>query len=804
MTPRLALVFLGAIVVPASDVSAQNRAGGGRPGGGRFQMPDPVMVALDANLDRELSAEEMAGAAAALAELDKNGDGNITTDELTPQDQGGRGRGPGFGGMMRMSPILSALDLDGDGELFEDEVTDASVALARLDEDGNGRLTGAEIATSFGGFGGFGGARGGRAGFGSGPGGRGGFDPGGGATVTLEPSEVEFNDGAAEIPDRDTFRELSYQGADVLIDIGLTGLEFVKFTVTGVGTDDTKIYFVNTETHRAHMMFAAAVGIPGGGLSGGSGQMRGVLTYRPLLTSPTGSPGLYTFEFEPFDSFSFDWVRTAYELLGHFAPIVEGNLAYYPLEAAIARYEEERAQYEAEDLPVFFSEDVYRDIAFLPLHHAAGFGRLRLMTHGERPGVRDIVIYPTLPNEMPRVAGIITGARQTPLSHVNLRAIQDDVPNAFIQNASDLSSIRNLIGKYVRYEVMADGYDLREVSAGEVEEHFASLRPSNTQVPPRDLSVTNIRSLDVVGFADAPSVGVKSANLSAMRKFGLPEGAVPVGLAVPFFYYDTFMRHNDLYVMAAQMMEDAGFRSDASTREAALEKFQDAVENGSMPESLRRALGAAQSAFGGAPIRARSSTNNEDLPGFSGAGLYESFTHRPDEGHLEKSIKQVYASLWGFRAYEERDFYRIDHMATAMGVLLQLSVSDERANGVAVTEDIVYQTANQGIHLYYVNAQLGENLVTNPENQAIPEEILLAPRNPRSDQLIQSSSLVPAGTQILSDDIRLQLRRYLRVIHKEFQTLYEAPEDQPFAMEVEFKVLQDGRLSVKQARPWVY
>ena len=172
MTPRLALVFLTAIMVPVSGVSAQNRAGQGRPGG-RFQMPDPVMEVLDADLDSELSAEEVAGAAAALAELDKNGDGNLTTDELTPGDpsgRGGRGRGAGFGGMMMMSPVMSALDLDGDGELFDDEVTDAALSLARLDKYSNGRLTGDEITPSFGGFGG---GPGGRGRIGRGPGGRG-------------------------------------------------------------------------------------------------------------------------------------------------------------------------------------------------------------------------------------------------------------------------------------------------------------------------------------------------------------------------------------------------------------------------------------------------------------------------------------------------------------------------------------------------------------------------------------------------------------------------------------------------------
>ena len=89
----------------------------------------------------------------------------------------------------------------------------------------------------------------------------------------------------------------------------------------------------------------------------------------------------------------------------------------------------------------------------------------------------------------------------------------------------------------------------------------------------------------------------------------------------------------------------------------------------------------------GTPMRCRSSTNNEDLPGFNGAGLYDSYTHRPDEGHIAKTIKQVWASLWTYRAFEERDFYRVDHLQTAMGVLVHPNYDDELANGVARHEE---------------------------------------------------------------------------------------------------------------------
>ena len=137
---------------------------------------------------------------------------------------------------------------------------------------------------------------------------------------------------------------------------------------------------------------------------------------------------------------------------------------------------------------------------------------------------------------MPRVAGVITGVRQTPLSHVNLRAIQDKVPNAFITKAWENSSIAPLIGKYVYYKVNADGFEIREATLKEVETHFTDLRPSEVQRPERDLSVKRIFPLDDIGFTDAARFGVKTANLATLRTFGFPEGTVPNGFGIPFYF----------------------------------------------------------------------------------------------------------------------------------------------------------------------------------------------------------------------------------------------------------------------------
>ena len=64
-------------------VFAQQRQG--PPGGPGGTPPKPPMEsALDVNGDSVISAEEIANAPAALGQLDKNGDGQLTTDELRP------------------------------------------------------------------------------------------------------------------------------------------------------------------------------------------------------------------------------------------------------------------------------------------------------------------------------------------------------------------------------------------------------------------------------------------------------------------------------------------------------------------------------------------------------------------------------------------------------------------------------------------------------------------------------------------------------------------------------------------------
>ena len=613
---------------------------------------------------------------------------------------------------------------------------------------------------------------------------------------------VPFHDGAVAIPDRETFEALSYKGRDVPYHRHLQDLEFVKFYIIGLSADNMGVYFMNTETHRTHPDFGDAIGLWEDPLWE-QGYMGGEIIYHPNVVAPDGSLGVYRYQFQPMDAYTFGYVSRSYEALATSMPLLDDNLAYYPMpRRALPLYHRERALYDDSRINVVLREDILPDVPFIPLNVGEGYGFLRLMSLEERPDPRDVVIYETLPNELSRVAGIITTVPQTPLSHVSLRAVQDGVPNAFIRDALDNGDIDDLIGTYVRYSVTADGYSIRAATPAEVEAYFAASRPPGTQTPERDLTVTQITDLDDIDFDDWNAFGVKAANVAVLRTLGFADGTVPDGFAVPFYFYDEFMKHNGFYDEVEEMLADPEFQSDHDAQEKELKKLRKKIKKGATPDWIIDALEEMHATYPeGQSLRYRSSTNNEDLQGFSGAGLYDSKTQDPEETEedgIDKSIKGVWASLWNFRAFTEREVHRIDHMATAMGVLVHPNYSDELANGVAVSFDPIYGTEGS----YYVNTQLGEDLVTNPDAHSVPEEILLDLSG--SYTTLATSNQAPGGQLLMSDAQIGQLRQHLQDIHDHFEGLYDPGPDEPFAMEIEFKITSDDVLSIKQARPWVF
>ncbi len=608
---------------------------------------------------------------------------------------------------------------------------------------------------------------------------------------------IEVENGLVMIDSFSTFEELSVKKDVVQWSEFLNGKEFAKYIIVDFFTKP-KIFFINSNNHDLHEDFANEVGID----YLGDHVKKGQIMYHPTIASNNGTDGVFAFNYSNGHPQDFDIVQTTFELLSSNMPFLENNLSYFITDLNKDQYEEDKDFFEDSRVPILLETDVYEDVDYWPLNRAEGFGFFRKMALEELPGQKDIVLYETLPNSLPRVGGIMTSVIQTPLSHVNLRAIQDGLPNAFIRDPLAIDSIADLLDHYIYYKVESDAYFIREATLEEVNDWYEDLRPENVQIPPLNLNYKDILPLDDITFTMSDGFGAKCANIATMQNFDFPDGTIPDGFGVPFYFYQEFMAYNDFMDEAKDMIKDPDFVSERVIRNEELKKFRKKIKAADMPNWMLNELADMHASFpAGTSVRCRSSSNNEDLAGFNGAGLYDSKTQHPDEGHISKSIKQVFASLWNLRAYEEREFYRIDHFVASMGVLCHPNYNNEKANGVGVSVDPLYGTDST----FYLNTQVGEELITNPETNSRPEEILLDRELGIGAGyiVIQHSNLVTSDSTILSEQHLAQMRDYLSVIHQEFETLYDAVDNETFSMDIEYKITSENQLIIKQARPWV-
>lgn len=164
LTLTLALATAFAAFAQPGNINAPagGHRGFGGPGGPRGMGapagPPPIFLMLDADRDGALSAAEIATVSAALTKLDKNGDGQLTPDEVCigPEGQGpGRRPDRGTNQVARMDagaerpqhpPMLMVLfDTDRDGVISAAEITAAAGVLAKLDKDGDGQIVLGEL-----------------------------------------------------------------------------------------------------------------------------------------------------------------------------------------------------------------------------------------------------------------------------------------------------------------------------------------------------------------------------------------------------------------------------------------------------------------------------------------------------------------------------------------------------------------------------------------------------------------------------------------------------------------------------------
>jgi hypothetical protein len=370
-----------------------------------------------------------------------------------------------------------------------------------------------------------------------------------------------------------------------------------------------------------------------------------------------------------------------------------------------------------------------------------------------------------------------------------------------------------LLGKLVRFEVSGGGFTLAATSAAEAQAFWDAHAPKGNQLVPRlDRTLRGVQDLRQRSLIDLPAIGGKASQLAELMRVVSSDAACPGPVPVPPQAFALPMVHGLEHFEAsgARQLLDTWrarpeFATDPAVRAQGLADVRKAILTHPVdPAVLAAVESVASAAFGSARFRLRSSSNTEDLAAFSGAGLYTSVSAAlgDPQRDLGDGLRTVWASLWGDRAYDERELGNIDESQVAMAVLIHQAYDGvERANGVAVTRDV--RDPIEG-STRYINAQAGEASVTNPAPGVSSEELTYSWWKSPAVTYLSRSSLTQA-TVLQSDEVA-RISCFMNAVHTHFQERLD-PEHRNrwFTMESEFKLVGPSRtLVLKQARPYSF
>jgi len=547
------------------------------------------------------------------------------------------------------------------------------------------------------------------------------------------------------------------------------------------------------------------------------------------------------------------------------APFASGLLVYVPdtpeLESLIKQV---GPQLIASGVPCLLPSDLTRNTTFLPHALGEGYGTLRVVPEGaalKDYGPRDVVVVTSAPNDISLVAGLITKNPQNELGHVNLRLGEKHVPNVTVPAVYEAAWAKVLADHLVHIVVAADHFVVEPATLADAEAFWAAHRP-HVRPPVTNLSVAALTSFAELRAANADAYGVKAANLGELTSV-LPQANRNDGFGIPFSRYHAFMHDRGLDAVVNALAVDPRMRTDASYKRAALKDLRSRIKAAAFPPGLLDELAATiRATLGeaalGKRLRFRSSTNVEDLDSFTGAGLYDSKTgcyadevdddetgpsrclaasekaaleaelaarraelaahpertwlpaiiddleqDATEEKPLTQSVRKVWASLWNEAAFDEREYYGIDHTLAEMGIAVTLAFAEEKASAVAVTN----LHADDGPPLYRLNSQAGTESVVEPEDPTAVAELLTFRRSgdpPMATdvRLLIPSNRVPDGTMVWPAPALEELARLLFLLHDHFAAnVY--PTLTPLRLDVELKLSREGLVVFKQARPYV-
>jgi hypothetical protein len=564
--------------------------------------------------------------------------------------------------------------------------------------------------------------------------------------------------------------------------------------------DDRRLFFVDTARWEIHYFFARdRLGI---GASPHDHALFNIREYRrPDRRFELGTithyldSDLFTFELISGDSLSGERIVRLFEQVRN-ALWIGDQLTFRP----VSELHERSIAPLRDRLPIVDANTVFAGIRYQPLTLGIGYGTLRFVRgpldiQSVRPD--EVLVLEHVPDEIPITSGLITAELQAPLGHIAVSSASRNTPNMGLRDALEAPSLRALEGQLVELTVGPQEFSVRAASVAEAEASWARRRPASPSIPPLDLRQSRLVPVCQLHLRDVDFAGAKASQLGEACHIG---GAVrtPGGFVVPFARYVSHLADAEIDDAIAEMLAQESLESDFTFRSRALESVRNRIRSApvdpSLVEELRRRTRDGQRWI------FRSSTNVEDLLHQSGAGLYSSVivSASASDEELSNAIREVWASVFGQSAFDERRWYRVDHQRVAMAVLIQPFLGDAIANGVAITTNPFFR----GRPGYFINAEPRGGSVTGAAGDEIPEQHLIYTYSEVMESELLSRSTRMNGQPLLNEPDLLSLAEVLTLLHTHFIPRWGGTPD--VAVDAEFLVRGPNReIIVLQARPYI-
>jgi pyruvate,water dikinase len=462
------------------------------------------------------------------------------------------------------------------------------------------------------------------------------------------------------------------------------------------------------------------------------------------------------------------------------------------------------------NVPTITPEEIYDGQVYQPISKQKSYGRVRVINDWESEFKdilpTDIIILNTIPEVFPMVSGVVVTEFQTPLSHVTLLGQNRKIPICAYTKAFDTKSLLAFDNKVVEFKVEQDTFYIAE------SDYDLSLlwKPGERIVLKKNLELDSLVPVNLLRERLSTAVGNKAANFGELYTFSkkldfvTPESA----FAIPFYFYQKHVNTVGAQTAINALLDKDNRRRSQDEVRKDLEAIQNLILNNEVSASLLNDVERMIIRLGNfRRMRFRSSTNAEDMEGFSGAGIYISKTGEigNPKKPIDEAIRKVWASLWSYNAFMEREAFNIDHSSVAMGILVHRSFPDEAVNGVAITSNL-YRNEYMG---FVVNAQLGDESVVQPNGGIQCDQFICYPdetaaaygKSEGGIDIINYSSLNNGKLVMTNEEIQELANTLENIKRRYLRNHYIKTSYFHFALDLEFKLDKDTRkLYIKQMR----